>query len=223
MTKLFHVDFEHTISFDDGSSTVLVLEDTKQFRKYIAELYSSFDGDGPFHLVDGIKEKKFKDHLEIILSPFSVSFSEKRLTTKLQALMKEHMASENHYVDTSSIISAIDLYAEKLSSDFIVDIECESVDLAGLIKIIGFSVRTEYENDFEKVLEYMNVLHDSCGIDDFVLVSFFSYFSMEEINHLVSDTSANKHNLLFLESIQPPSVPIDSKLIIVDKDGCEIF
>ena len=137
--------------------------------------------------------------------------------------MKEHMASENHYVDTSSIISAIDLYAEKLSSDFIVDIECESVDLAGLIKLIGFSVRTEYENDFEKVLEYMNVLHDSCGIDDFVLVSFFSYFSMEEINHLVSDTSANKHNLLFLESIQPPSVPIDSKLIIVDKDGCEIF
>ena len=60
MTKLFHVDFEHTISFDDGSSTVLVLEDTKQFRKYITELYSSFEGNGPFHLVDGIKEKKFK-------------------------------------------------------------------------------------------------------------------------------------------------------------------
>ena len=78
MTKLFHVDFEHTISFDDGSSTVLVLEDTKQFRKYISELYSSFDGDGPFHLVDGIKEKKFKDHLEIILSPFSVSFFRKK-------------------------------------------------------------------------------------------------------------------------------------------------
>ncbi len=75
MTKLFHVDFEHTISFDDGSSTVLVLEDTKQFRKYITELYSSFEGNGPFHLVDGIKEKKFKDHLEIILSPFSASFS----------------------------------------------------------------------------------------------------------------------------------------------------
>ena len=81
MTKLFHVDFEHTISFDDGSSTVLVLEDTKQFRRYITELYSSFEGNGPFHLVDGIKEKKFKDHLEIILSPFSVSFSEKRLKT----------------------------------------------------------------------------------------------------------------------------------------------
>ena len=223
MTTLFHPDFEHTIPFDDGSSSLLVLEDTKLFRKYISELYSSFDGDGPFHLEDGAKERKFKDHFEIILSPFSISFSEKRLTTKLQSLIKEHMTSENHYLDTSSIISTIDIYADKLASDFPVDIEWEQIDVSNLLKLIGFSVRTEYENDFEKILEYMNVVHDVCGIDDFALVSFFSYFSIDEINILVSDASANKHNLLFLESNQPTFIPAETKMIIVDKDGCEIY
>ena len=223
MTTLFHPDFEHTIPFDDGSSSLLVIEDTKVFRKYISDLYTSFDGDGPFHLADGAKERKIKDHFDVILSPFSVSFSEKRLTTKLQNLIKEHMTSESHYVDTSSIISAIDVYSDKISSDFPTDIEWSPIDVSGLLKLISFSIRTEYENDFEKVLEYMNVMHDICGIDDFVLVSFFSYFSVDEINSLVSDATTNKHNLLFLESQQPPYIPSETKMVIVDKDGCEIY
>lgn len=69
----------------------------------------------------------------------------------------------------------------------------------------------------------MNVMHDICGIDDFVLVSFFSYFSVDEINSLVSDATTNKHNLLFLESQQPPFIPSETKMVIVDKDGCEIY
>lgn len=223
MTKLFHPDFEHTIPFDDGSSSLLVIEDSKLFRKYISDLYKSFDGDGPFHLVDGIKERRIKDHFEIILSPFSISFSEKRLTTKLQNLIKEHMTSESHYVDTSTIISTIEVYADKVSSDFPTDIEWEPIDVSGLLKLISFSIRTEYENDFEKVLEYMNVMHDICGIDNFALVSFFSYFSLDEINSLIHDATSNKHNLLFLESQQPSFIPSETKMIIVDHDGCEIY
>lgn len=223
MNLLSHPDWEHKIILDDGSSTLLVLEDQMAFRSYLSDLFHSFEGNGPFYLSDGLKEKKIKDHIDIILSPYSISFTEKRLTTKLQTLLKEHVTSENLYEETMSVITTIEKYAENVSFDFPTAIAWDSVDVAGLLKIIGFSIQAEYETDFEKVLEYMNVMHDICGIDDFVLVSFFTYFSLEEINSLISDATANKHNILFLESSQPLSSPKETKLIIVDKDRCEIY
>lgn len=224
MKKLSNTDWEHSIVMDDGSSTLLVIENPAIFRSYIAGIKLLLDGeDSNFVLSDGIKVLKPKDHIDIIFSPFSISFSDKRISTKIQSSMKEMMVSEDHYPKTMEILSNINSYSSSLSSDFDVPLEWEEPTSADLLKLIGYSVKTEYEDDLEKVLEYMNVMHDLCGIDDFVFISLFGYFSQKEIDSIVFDSQGNKHNLLFIEPRQPETLPANTKLIIIDNDGCEIF
>ena len=80
MTKLVHPDWEHRIILDDGSATIVVIENRDSFRTYISQLIKSMDKEGPFILAEGLKEKAMKDYVDIILSPLCISIYEKRLT-----------------------------------------------------------------------------------------------------------------------------------------------
>lgn len=66
MTKLVHPDWEHRIILDDGSATIVVIENRDTFRTYISQLIKSMDKEGPFILSEGLKEKAMKDYVDII-------------------------------------------------------------------------------------------------------------------------------------------------------------
>ena len=223
MTKLVHPDWEHRIVLDDGSATIVVIENRDTFRTYISQLIKSMDKEGPFILSEDLKEKAMKDYVDIILSPFCLSFSDKRLTSNLQSILKSFMVSEDNYEKTMSLITSLEAYADSISEAFPSSIEASPIDVPGLLKLLGFSIKTEYETDQERILEYMNVMHDICGIEDFFFVSAYNYFTPECISSLVYDCQGNKHNTVFIETINPPQIPDGVKLIVIDSDNCEIF
>ena len=224
MRIMANADWDHQIQLDDGSSTLLVIESPSIFRNYVSGLIALSEGeDSDFVLSDGCKILKGKNHVDIIFSPFSLSFSDKRINSKIQSSMKDRMVSEEFYCKTMELFSSINAYASTLSEGFDISLEWEEPLSSELLKLIGFSVKTEYEDDLEKILEYMNVLHDLCGIDDFVFISLFGYFNETEIEALIADAQGNKHNLLFIEPHQPKILPTNTKQIIIDSDGCEIF
>ena len=48
MTKLVNPDWEHQIILDDGSATIVVIENKDTFRTYISQLINIFYNEGPF-------------------------------------------------------------------------------------------------------------------------------------------------------------------------------
>ena len=75
------------------------------------------------------------------------------------------------------------------------------------------------------LIEYMNLNHDVCNIQGFIILNCFSYFSVEELELLSTECRMQGHSLLFIESssVYSDSVFDFCRKIIVDKDGIEIF
>ena len=90
-TKISSHNWEHQIKFNDGSTTLLVIEDSDTFRKYITELKSQIEGlEGDFAFSNEKDSLSFKDRFAIITNPLQVDFTDKRIQTKITSLMKNH-------------------------------------------------------------------------------------------------------------------------------------
>ena len=58
------------------------------------------------------------------------------------------------------MISQIEAYASDLIWDYPVSLDVPELDPLGLLKYISPVIQTDYENDYEKIIEYMNIMHD---------------------------------------------------------------
>lgn len=222
-TKISSHNWEHQIKFNDGSTILLVIEDSDTFRKYITELKSQIEGnEGDFALSNEKDSLSFKDRFAIITNPLQVDFSDKRIQTKVTSLMKNHMSNETHYEAMTMILSQLESFAQDLEEDFPFEVEHSEPDIQSLLKMFGFSLRLEYQNEIEKLIEYTNVLHDICNIDHFVFISMFDYFNEKTLQTFIKECNANKHNLLFIER-HDQNVENIAQKILIDHDLCEIF
>lgn len=222
-TKISSHNWEHQIKFNDGSTTLLVIEDSDTFRKYITELKSQIEGiEGDFAFSNEKDSLSFKDRFAIITNPLQVDFSDKKIQTKITSLMKNHMSNETHYEAMTTILSQLESFAQDLEDDFPFEIEHSEPDIQSLLKMLGFSLRLEYQNEIEKLIEYTNVLHDVCNVDHFVFISMFDYFNERTLQTFIKECNANKHNLLFIER-HDQNVENIAQKILIDHDLCEIF
>lgn len=222
-TKISSHNWEHQIKFNDGSTTLLVIEDSDTFRKYITELKSQIEGlEGDFAFSNEKDSLSFKDRFAIITNPLQVDFTDKRIQTKITSLMKNRMSNETHYEAMTTVLSQLESFAQDLEMDFPFEVEHSEPDIQALVKMFGFSLKLDYQDEIDKLSEYTNVLHDVCGIDHFVFVSMFAYFNERTIQTFIRECNANKHNLLFVERYDQ-TVENASQKILIDHDLCEIF
>lgn len=222
-TKITNPNWEHQINFNDGSTTLLVIENSDVFREYISELQNQIEGiEGSFVFSNDDDVLSFKDRFSIIVNPLQVDFSDKRIQTKINSQMKNHMSNETHYTRLSETLSVIESFAEDLEEDFPFEVEHTEPDVQTLIKMLGFSLKTDYRNQIEKAIEYTNVLHDICNIDHFIFVSMFDYFNEETMKTFIKECNSNKHNILLIERHDIPT-PKDVQKILIDHDLCEVF
>lgn len=222
-TKISNPNWEHQIKFNDGSTTLLVIENSDAFRKYITELKSQIEGvEGDFVFSNEKDSLPFKDRFAMVSNPLQVDFSDKRIQTKITSLMKNHMSNETHYEAMTNMLSQLESFAQDLETDFPFEVEHSEPDIQALIKMLGFSLKLDYQDEIDKLSEYTNVLHDVCGIDHFAFVSMFNYFNEETIQTFIRECNANKHNLLFIERYDQ-TVENCSQKILIDHDLCEIF
>lgn len=225
--KLAHSKYEFQIDFNEGSITVLFFDDSVLFRSFVAELISQCDSgeDGDFILSNDGQECSLSENINIIPNPLYISFDNKRISSKLSSLLKSYVISEDMFASTQSMINNLEKYAEEITYGFQYPICYEKPDSSIILKLLNFKVEAEYHTELEKLLEYINLNHDICNIQGFIILNCFSYFSVEELELLSNECRMQGHSLLFIES---SSVYSDSafdfcRKIIVDKDGIEIF
>ena len=222
--KLIHPDWEFQIKLEDGNSTILVIENPSNLRKTLVELIAQSKGeDGNFVFSDDKCELSIRDRFSIVTDILNLNPVSKKVSSRIQQMIKEKIVSEEHYVETMELISHIEKYADILESDFWFSLSHEPYDIDSLLKMLNLHLTVDYDNEVERVLEYMNTMHEICGVDCFVYVSLFSLFNSEELKTIVLESSSNKHNIIFLENREPEMMPCDIKKVIIDQDFCQVF
>ena len=106
--ELKHPDHDFTIALEDGSSTVLCVENPIVMRALLSDLCAQKEGrDGLFVLSNEDTILPIEDNLGIIMDPLHPGLVTRKLATKVSNLFKEHLVSEENLEETYSIVSAL--------------------------------------------------------------------------------------------------------------------
>ena len=222
--KLAHPDWEFQIAFEDGSCSVLVLENPVQMRSYVVELLSQCrGGEGSFVFSLNDEPVDISKKVSIVTDPLNVDPTNKVVTAAVQQMIKTLIISSDHYKESHDLLTHMEQFADSIAADCAVNVVHPDYDVAGLSKMLNFQLQVDYQNELERVMEFMNVMHDLCSFDCFVFISAFSLFSSEELDTLINEATSNKHNILFIEAREPERLTSQGKKFIIDKDFCQIF
>ena len=224
--KLVHPDYEYHIDFSEGSITALFFDDSVNLRVWFMELVNQYKGEkGKFVLSEKGEEISISENVMIVSDPLLFEISDKKITNKIQSMLKSYVLSSDMFIKTQTILSEIEKYAEEIKAEFGYPINFDKFDSIALLKMISFGIEYEFSSELEKLLEYMNLLHDICGIKAFVILNAFSVFSKQEIEQLCKDCSLQGHSLLLIEGSSSLSDEqlLFLKKVIIDSDGCELY
>lgn len=223
--KLVHPTWEHSIQFQENTITSLVIENALAMRNYIMELSIGIQTDaGPFVLTENQKVLSLSEHLTLVTDIFNISFDQKRITTKLSSELKSLLVSENCFEETGFLTSKLLEFAETLEQLLPYPLcHTENIDLSSMLKLLAFQCRSDQETLLEKIIDYMKVLHDLCGISCFVFVNLKTILTREELESLIQTCFFEKHHVLFIESTVREIYIKEERCVIIDNDLCEVF
>lgn len=222
MKILRHFNWEHEITFNDGSITNLIIENPVTLRNYILELNNQINGEeGAFVLSEKDHEVSIPKNIALISNPITLEFDEKKINTKINKDLLL-LTSKNSEIQkkTFPLLSMLENYAESLIEEYGYNIIYNDVDEAGIIKMLNFHINQEYNSPADKLLEWMNITHDILQIENFVILNLPLYFTEEEEFTICSESSSLKHNLLLIDRSKLYN---HKNTIIIDSDNCELY
>lgn len=224
--KLVHPEMNYQVDFSEGKITGIFFDDPVRYRDFVTNLLKqSNDEEGLFVLSEDGEEISFSKNLAIISDVLNFDIEDKRVSNKVQSLLKSFAVSEDMFIKTQSVLSYIEKYAADLSEEFIYPVSYTSPEASAMIKMLAFKIDFEFQDELERLSEYINILHDICDIKAFVILGAFSCFSLDELKLFSEECSLKGHSILFLESnsaICNEEISFIEK-VIIDSDGCEIF
>lgn len=222
MSTLRHYNWEHEITFSDGSITHLIIENPITLRNYILELSRQINGgEGSFVLSDNEQETSIQKKLAFVSNPITLEFDEKKINAKINKDLLQ-LVGNNAEIQkaTFPLLSKIENYAESITEEYGYNISYTNIDEASIIKMLNFHINQEYNSPADKLIEWMNITHDIMQIENFVILNLSVFFTEEEESILCSEASALKHNLLLIDRSENNKW---TNKVIIDEDNCEIY
>ena len=224
--KLVHPEMQYQVDLSEGHATALFFDSPPVMRNWIMELIRQYNvEDGLFILSEDGVEINIVNSLSIITDPLAFDINDKRLSNKVQSLLKSFVVSSEMFEQTQSILSSLEKYGEHVRDEFAYPLSYEEVDSTSLIKALSFRLEFDYQNEIERLLEYMNLMHDICGVSVFVILGAFSLFSIDEIKALCNDCRLHGHAVLFVEGASAQvEIEMDFlRKVVIDADCCELY
>lgn len=222
--RLMHPCLLQPIQLTDDRIQVLVIENQNLFAKFVSDLLLQADGMGDsLVLSKNYKPIELSAAMEVILDFFRLSAEQKRIQAKLNAHLKR-LAQQELQFETAEILSQIGGYYQKLSelSDFTLTYEL-SEDVAPLIKLGAIHIELDGTSPAERLLDYMDVCSDLCGISCFALVNLKSFLSNDQLELLYKTALYKKLRLLLLESTcRVGGLERYEHTLLIDSDMCEL-
>lgn len=212
--------FDDVICIKDGYFNSIVIENQLAFRKITEDISSQIEGfEGESVLSINNTPCPFSKRCEIIkdFAPFNIG--KKSIMNGILSALDKTAVNEQFYAKTQELLSQIENYVYELAFDNLFDIECNKVTPASLLKAMGITLKDDYENTLEKIVDYMELVNGFECDKLYVTVNMRSYFTDEEMELFVKTVLDHGIKILMFENMEYPNLTSEKRLII-DKDFC---
>ncbi len=222
--KLAHSELNNVIEFTEGYVDVWVIENPCQFYQYVMQLYMQINGaEGRFVLSHDMKELIISKKMDIILNPWQIDFSSRKILGRLYDEIKEVAWSSENYVKTKELMTYINRYVLDLEQHLDYDIVYpEEFDFAKFLKMLGIELDVKAESLLDQLVLYIKVCQRLLHINILVFVNIKDCLSDKELEELYKMAMYEKVQLLLIESSDHCDINLEKKYII-DYDLCEII
>ena len=147
--------------------------------------------------------------MECIYNIFSINTNDRKIITKLYqelTFQNDTLLQEESVLFKQELISYFDKVVSTVPYNLKYNFDTDDDDSDSLL---------------EKMMQYINLMNQICGVNIFVIPNLKAYFSTEEIIQLYEFTIYNKIYLIVIEAIQTPHIE-GEKCWIIDEDLCII-
>lgn len=222
--KLVHPDWEKQIEWRGNTIPVLVIENPQYHFQLLETLHQQAEGaDGPFVLSDQGREYDLAKFMELVLSPWDLEYTGKKLTAAFWARIKCDVQEEIYGNTWQEAASALLRYADEISMRSALPLTFDlEADPISLLKAVRLRLDPENETLAERMLSYMDIctelLHTRC----FVFSQIHSFLSRREWEELYRNVLMKGHHILLIEDHEYDMLEIEDRFII-DADLCQIF
>lgn len=163
-------------------------------------------------------------HCCLISDYFNLDLNQRKFQNVLFKKLKILSTDEKHYLETCRINKEIISYLHELESSIDIPLNIENeVDITTLFKAAGICPYQESDSPLEKLMDYLLVLHELCGIFVFFMVNIKSFVTKEELLSLYQFAAYQKITIMLIENKEYPPIAEWESIYIIDADGCEIF
>lgn len=135
--------------------------------------------------------------------------------------MQKLAMDEEHYYQTSELITLLESYLLDLSVELTGNIALLKITWENTIKAVGVEFADNYDSLAEKILDYMELVREYDSERIFIMLNLRSYISDNEMNKFVNDVVVRGYKLLMLENTEYPIIEHEKRYII-DADKCII-
>lgn len=223
--KLIHPKINYQIIFKENITNVIVIENPIMFRSFIEEFINQCSGEeGRFLLSENENEIDISKNVELIIDYFALEFNQKKILTKVYNYLRDLSQQENYYLKTNELQIKIFQYLEELasSSEYPL-VHSAEVDIISIFKAAEIKLEINHETLLEKLINYINIMQEFCGIFCIVFVNLKSYLTEEELKQLYTHASYRKVHIILLEGRLYNRIADLEKVFILDNDLCEIY
>ena len=223
--KIINREWHRQIELEENVIHTLILENKVYYREIILELLRQHKGlEGDFVLSEKNKDIAFDKNSYFITDLFNIDINNKKVLTKVYATLQKQV--EEDIVEYNQLTSVIKRYFERLIFNNNLDLEQdEEIDVMALLKLGDFKIHFEESNYLEKIIKYMKVLIDLCGVKVIFLIGLHSIFNNNEIKQFYKEICLNKIKIVNIETQQfsdYSNKDYKELIYIFDKDNCEI-
>lgn len=213
-------EMENTISVEPGFVAALIIENPSFFRTFVLDLYRQQNGEhGKIVLSRDYELLNPAKTIEMIDSFVSIHLNRKSLLTKICSILEQSAITE-HSEATFRLLRDMENYFYDLAQDFPCDLEFSKINAASLIKMAGVSLRDDYENPLEQLIDYMELIRELEGEKLFVFINMRAYFSQEAMEAFAQTAMEHEYLFLLVDNMEYPRLKKENRLVI-DSDLCE--
>lgn len=220
--KLVYPEYNLEMTLQENQVIVLAIENQRAFSKMLAELWSQVNGgEGSFVLSQKDKIEKFSRKSTFVMNPFSMDCNEKKIINKLYQELNEISSEkllEKLALLNNQSICLIDEAVQNVPYQLQYDLE---LDFQGLLKLYNVKIESNPESILEKIMDYLRVMHQICGIEIVFFLNLKQYLTEEELKGLYEFVFYEKIYLIEIEGNFSEEI-MGEKWWILDKDLCII-
>ena len=134
--------------------------------------------------------------------------------------MENAAVSEENFLKNTEFMSELESYVSDLSFDLPCGIFCAKMNIGAVLRSLGVEIADNYENDLERLLDYMELSRELEREKLYILVNLRSYFADDEVTKFFSSLIDSEFKVLSVESFSGKRLTNESRLT-VDGDLCE--